>query len=783
MKSQLFILLFTLLGTSVRAQSDAITGRVVEASGQQIEFATVKLISAASAAMLTGTTTSPDGKFTLAFPAEAAHLEVSFLGYAPTRIENVQAGEQGDIVLRPDGETLDEVLVTTERSTTEFKLDKRVFNVGKDLSSTGASALEVLNNVPSVTVSIEGQINLRGSGGVQVLIDGKPSILASDGANALGTITADMIESVEVITNPSAKYEAEGTAGIINIVLKKDEKRGLNGSVTVNTGTPNNHSVGLSVNRRTDKFNLFGQLGAGYRTFPETYRGVNRDLNTGTTINSDGVSDKNENFYNLILGTDYHINDRNVLTLSGNFAYEIETENAATDFRVTDINNLLTDAWRRTEATEATNPKWQYELNYKREFDAEDKDHVLIISALGRSFVKDQSSQFGTATSEGTALFGDQRTRTDFGETTYTFKADYTRPVNEAVTVETGLQYVFSDVGNDFEVSDLEGNEFVPDPALTNRFEYDQGVLGAYATTAYEGARWGVKAGLRLEQTNLNTLLVNTGETNNQDFANLFPSFHTSYKLSEAASVQAGYSRRIFRPRLWDLNPFFNIRNNFNVRVGNPNLQPEFTDSYEVTAILIVGQLSLNAGLYHRYTTEVVERVAFFADNVTITTPINLGTSRANGLELNGKFRPAKWMTLSGDFNFNYFDRQAELDGVSYDFTADQFNGRLVSKFELPLDVDLEVAGNFRSGYETVQGTVSGFSFADLGLRKKMLKGRMVLNLSVRDVFASRISESVTTQTDFSVYNYNLRGRFTTLGLSYGFGKGEAMEFSAQKHH
>ncbi|MEM9928912.1 MAG: carboxypeptidase regulatory-like domain-containing protein [Bacteroidota bacterium] len=281
---QLFLLcFFTLACTCVLAQNAEITGRIVEVSGQYIEFATVKIIHAETEEMLTGTTTDLDGRFTLAMPRVPAHLEVSFLGFAPIRIDNVKAGEQGDIVLRPDGETLDEVLVTTERSTTEFKLDKRVFNVGKDLSSTGASALEVLNNVPSVTVSIEGQINLRGSGGVQVLIDGKPSILASDGANALGTITADMIESVEVITNPSAKYEAEGTAGIINIVLKKSEKRGLNGSVTINTGTPNNHSVGLSVNRRTDKFNLFGQLGAGYRTFPTTYRSINSECIIATS--------------------------------------------------------------------------------------------------------------------------------------------------------------------------------------------------------------------------------------------------------------------------------------------------------------------------------------------------------------------------------------------------------------------------------------------------------------------------------------------------------------------
>ena len=782
MKSTYPLCLFLVLCTCVRAQTLPLSGRVVEANSETpIEFATVKLVDPASQEMIGGTTTDPDGAFALTAPHAGLTVEVSFLGFTATVLEDVREGELGTIALRADGETLDEVTVTGERSTTEFKLDKRVFNVGKDLSSSGASALEVLNNVPSVTVSIQGQINLRGSGGVQILIDGKPSVLTSDNGNALGTITADMIESIEVITNPSAKYEAAGTAGIINIVLKKDEKRGLNGSVTVNTGMPNNHSVGLSVNRRTDKFNLFGQAGVGYRTFPEINRAVNRDLTTGTSVLSEGEADKNEQFYNLILGTDYHINDRNVVSLTGTFAYELETENALTDFRVLNPTGSLTDAWSRTEATEAVNPKWQYELNYKREFDAEDKDHVLIVSALGNSFVKDQSSEFTTNTTEGQALFGDQRTATDFGQTEYTFKADYTRPLSETVTVETGLQYVYTDVMNDFSVSDFIDEEFQLVPELTNRFDYRQGVLGAYATGAYEGERWGVKAGLRVEQTELNTELVNTSETNNQSFANLFPTLHTSYKVSEAVSVQAGYSRRIFRPRLWDLNPFFNIRNNFNVRVGNPELQPEFTDSYELTSIFILGQLSLNAGVYHRYTTEVVERVSFFEDNVNVTRPINLGTSSAYGLELNGKFAPTKWLSLSGDLNYNNFDRRAALDGLSYDFTADQLNGRLVTKWSLPLDVDLEVAGNGRSGFRTVQGRVSGFTFLDLGLRKKLLEGRMILNVSVRDAFASQINESVTTQPSFYLYEYQRRGRFVTVGLSYGFGKGEAMEFAGQK--
>jgi len=215
------------------------------------------------------------------------------------------------------------VLISAEKSTTEFKLDKRVFNVGKDLSSTGASALEVLNNVPSVDVNIEGEVSLRGSTGVQILINGKPSILSDDASNALGTITADMIEKVEVITNPSAKYEAEGTAGIINIILKKNEKKGLNGSLSLNTGTPDNHSIGISLNQRTEKFNLFTQLGTGYRELPRYNKNTNIDKINNTELNSEGTEFRNEHFYNFVLGSDYYINPLNTITLSGSFAYEV----------------------------------------------------------------------------------------------------------------------------------------------------------------------------------------------------------------------------------------------------------------------------------------------------------------------------------------------------------------------------------------------------------------------------------------------------------------------------
>lgn len=771
------------------AQDPTITirGKVVESRNQApVEFATIMIADPETGASITGVTTDLDGNFVVKTEATDFYLEVSFIGFEKKTINEFDIvnneANLGTIVITENSEMLDEVVVRAEKSTTEFRLDKRVFNVGKDLSTTGASALEVLNNVPSVNVDIEGQISLRGSSGVQILINGKPSVIASEQGNTLGTITADMIESVEVITNPSAKYEAEGTSGIINIIIKKEERKGLNGSVSLNTGLPDNHSVGLSLNRRTDQFNLFSQLGVGHRSMPRERRSINRNLVTGESILSEGTEYRNETFFNIILGTDYHINETNVITLSGSYAYEIEDQPSRTEFSIPDSDGNTVSEWFREEETEATNPKWQYELQYKKDFKGH-KDHDLLFSALGNFFGKDLSSEFVNNDVIGNEASVNQMTRTNFQESKYTFSLDYTRPFNERFTIETGAQYVLNNVSNDFAVSDFENGEWVPNPAYTNIFEYDQNVLGVYGTGAYEGDRWGIKLGLRAENTLLKTYLVNTGESNNQNFTNLFPTLHTSYKFSERVSVQAGYSRRIYRPRLWDLNPFFNIRNNFSIRTGNPDLLPEFTDSYEVTSIYVFEKISLNLGVYHRYTTEVIERVSFFEDNVSTTKPVNIGTNNSTGIELNGKYEPYKWWTINADFNYNYFSREGMLNNTSFDFAADQFNSKLTSQFKLPADFEVEITGQFRSRYQSVQSETAENIFADFGLRKKILKGKGVISMSVRDIFASRIWETETFQQDFYLYNWSRRGRFIRLGFSYGFGKGEAMEYTGRRHY
>ncbi|MDP5105441.1 MAG: TonB-dependent receptor family protein [Polaribacter sp.] len=784
-ENTILILFFLFTGSYIVAQNNnniKITGVLVEEeTTQPIPYATVVIHDQNTKKIIAGTTSEANGEFSIATSQTNFYLEISFMGFTTKTIREfiIVKGlvDLGTIVLSADNQALNEVVVTSEVSSTVFKLDKRVFNVGKDISTTGVSALQVLNNVPSVNVSIEGEISLRGSTGVQILINGKPSVLADESSNALGTITADMIESIEVITNPSAKFEASGTAGILNIILKKEEKKGWNGSVSLNTGLPDNQSIGLSLNRRTENFNLFAQLGAGYRSIPRESEATNRNLTNNEVIMSDVMDYRNETFYNLTLGTDYHIDELNVLTLTGNYAYEIEEQPSASNFSYFDANNELISNWKRTEITDATNPKYKYELNYKKQF-KNNEDHTLLVSTLGSFFGKDQSSEFTNTTISGEDRTSLQRTATDFSQADYTFNIDYTNPFSETYTLETGAQYVINDVGNDFEISDVVNNVNVINNDLTNNFEYNQKVLGVYATGAFEQEKWGVKLGLRVEQTNLKTLLTNTNESNDQNFTNFFPTLHSSYQIGKEFSLQAGYSRRIFRPRLWDLNPFFNIRNNFNISSGNPDLQPEFTDSYELTSIYKIGKASLSSSIYHRFTTEVIERVSTYQDNVTYSNPANIGTNASTGFETNGKYRPNNWLTITGDFNFDYFDRIGTFEGQVFDFSSHLWSTKLSTKIGLPADIDIEITGLYHSGYQTVQGNMQSFSFVDAGIRKKIFKGKAIINLGVTDLFETRISKQLVSQPTFETYEEIQRGRFITLGISYGFGKGEAMTYS-----
>jgi len=785
MKFLVFFFLILLPSINLYSKSILITGLIKNSTDNSpLKSTSISIIDLKTNKVLGGVYSKEDGTFEVESSSDNFYISVKFIGYETKKISDFVVTDNkinlGTISLELRSLEYEKVTVTAEKSKTEFKLDKRVFNVGKDISSSGASALDVLNNVPSVAVNIEGQVSLRGSSGVQILINGKPSVLSSEEGNALGSITAEMIEKVEVITNPSAKHDAEGTAGIINIVMKKNESENLNGSITLNTGFPNNHSVGLSLNKRASNFNLFSQLGVGYRSLPRDYETINRNFLNFTEINSMGTSARNEEFYNVVLGTDYHFNEYNLITLSGHFAYEIETEDSDLHFNQLENTEELVGSWDRIEFTEATNPKWEYNLQYKKEFE-DSKEHDLILSATGDFFGKEKSSEFRNDVIEGINNEPLQASNTDFKEAKFTYKIDYVNPLTKKYTIESGLQYLVNDVRNDYDVSNFTNDSWVENEGLTNLFKYNQKVLGIYTTGSYEEDKWGVKLGIRMENTDLMTELGNTNEIGNRIYTDWFPSLHSSYKFSEFFQFQVGYSRRISRPNLWSLNPFFNIRNTYSVRTGNPNLLPEYTDSYELTTINHFSELSLNMSIYHRYTQDIMERVNVYENDVNISRPENIGTNLATGLEVNGKYDPTDWFSINGDFNLNHYEREGLFRQESFNFSGSRWSSKLTTKLKLPFLIDFELSGNYQSNYKTYQNDLSDSFFMNIGIRKKILDKKGVINFSIRDVFDSRKNESISSLPDYYIYSYSQRKRAIVLGFSYGIGKGEAMEFSGHK--
>lgn len=784
MKIFFSLILLVLASFPMYGQEITIQGAVIEKKTQTpLEFVTVTAHDTSNAQVIAGTVTDESGKFVLNFEEKPFFLRLRLMGFKDLELRNLEGNQVnlGNIELESNVQELGEVTARAEQSQTIFKLDKRVFNVGKDLSSSGGSALDVLNNVPSVEVTLEGLVQLRGNSNVQILINGKPSVLTNGSTNALGSITAEMIDRIEVITNPSAKYDAEGTSGIINIVLREEKKKGFSGSATVNTGYPSNNSVGLSMSNRTEKFNLFSQLGAGRRSMLSWVDGASENqLPAYSRLENVGTGEKNETFINVVLGADYYITDRDVITLSGHFAYEWEDENSSTFYELLDASQLVTSSMNRAEQTVATNPKYQYNLEYNKEFKGSE-DHVFSLATSGSFFGKDKRSGFSNRQSSGSFSDFDQRMLTDFLEAEYIFQSDYTKPLKNGMKWDLGAKYSLNQLLNDYRVLDFINGTWQDNASFTNVFGYDQQVTAGYSTFAWEKDKFGAQAGLRYEYTDIRLELETTGETGFQGYGNWFPSAHVSYKWTDKLSMQLGYSRRIWRPGLWDLNPFNSFRDNFNISVGNPQLLPEFTNSFEWSTIQNWKKLSISAIVYYAQTDNVINDWITVVNNVSITSPQNIGTSEDMGMEWGIKYNPSKSVSFLLDADWEYFRRVGDFQGSDFDFSSTRWSARLLSKFKLPWDFEFQWTMRYASAEKDVFIDKLDNYFADAGIRKKLFKRRGVINFSVRDVFATRRFASERRDEDFYFYSNRRRGRYVVLGFSYSFGKGEAMEFSGHK--
>lgn len=753
-----------------------------------LEYATVSVFDKRTETVLKGVLVSSDGMFEIELDKRNSevYVVIEFLGYESKKIENLvfenQEIDLPNIYLGPNVKQLKEVVVTGEVSRTIFKLDKRIFNVGKDLTSSGASTLEILENIPSVTTDLKGNISLRGNNNVKVLINGNASASTSNGKSALNGIAPDMIERVEVITNPSAKYDAEGTAGILNIILKKERKSGLNGALNLQTGIPNNHSLGAFINYRTENLSINGGVKAGYNTYISTDESLTRDKTANPIQNffANGDGENDSKIFNVNLGIDYNLTKTDFISAGGALGISKGDRNFNYDYRIDDLDGNIKNISKRSENTSTDSPNHEYFLNYKKTFNG-NEEHMLEAKYSALYFADFFSSVF---VNSGDVLSNtQQRSSTDFTETGKSIRLDYSYPFGEEGKIEIGAKYDIQRMKNTYKVDDLIDGSWMKNTNFSNVFIYNEDLLGAYATFAQEFGKFGIKTGIRLEQTNFKTLLEETNKESIQNYTNLFPSVHTSYKFSEDFSIQLSYSRRISRPNMHTLNPFESISDNFSQFQGNPALQPEYSNAYELGTIKDFDKGSLNVTIYARTTTNTVERTQNVNNGVTIIKPYNIGKRNDLGLELNANYKAANWWRVSSDFNWFYYNRTGNYLNQNFDFSSNQWMAGLTNKFKLPIKLDAEVTIKYRSRRKLLLVTIDDYFYTNLGLKKKLFNNRMALNFTVRDLFNTRKFGLLSDQDDFYRFqSTRWGGRRFTLGASIQLGKAEVQKSGSNYH-
>ncbi len=758
----------------------ALAGMVMDGiTEESVAFANVIAYESGTETMKDGTTTNEQGRFFIKDLAYGSYdVVISFVGYGDKKIENItisaeeRVGRVGRVVMEA-GNDLDAVEVTAEKNEITFGLDKKTFNVEKQINSTGGTAEDVLKNIPSITFDVDGNISLRGTSNVRILINGKPSALTGSGRQAvLDQIPAGSIKDVEVMTNPNAKFSPEGMGGVINIITKKQNKAGFNTRVALNVGTRNKYDGNISMNWRVGKFNFFssyaGRTGEYFRertsNRTQTLTDTSFVRNTETYSNSTRVS------HNLQGGLEYFFDTKT--SLSGSVTYNpgtrTQTNTGDTDF----LNDFktLTDRSILTGTSNETELDMEYNLNFTKRFKKDGQE--LTMSAR-------------YSTSRETENETDREDFQDLDGNTYdafAFEAiededsqrirgqvDYVHPFENKMKLETGYQTEIQIIDNNYDYTGLD--ELSSSYQLDNRFIYDEQIHALYGILSGESGKFGWSGGLRAEQALVTAELADEpdGIFNNPYFR-LYPSGSASYKLSESSTIQTSYSRRVNRPRSRSLNPFTQIRDTLNFSQGNPRLLPEFINSYEVNYLTFTPKGTFSIGAYYRQTNDIISRIQDLDSQPgkIVSTWANLTSGKSYGLEIVGTYRIKKWARFSA--NANIYRSVIDGSNIETDLANSGYlaSGRVSANFTVWKDLDVQLSSFMRSRGVSVQGSYAPIVSMDLAIKKSILKGKGALTFRISDPFNTRDFEIDIDRDGLEQYlRFKRESRIAFLGFSY----------------
>ncbi|MGI9527491.1 MAG: TonB-dependent receptor domain-containing protein [Weeksellaceae bacterium] len=796
MNKILFSFLFTFLSfATMQAQKDVtITGKVIDkTTGQPLEYATVAFFSKAENRIVTGGITNEAGNFSIPVPSGTYDISIEFISFKKQTIPDQKLSTDknlGTLSLEADTEALDEIEIIAEKTTVEIKLDKKIYNVGKDLTVRGGTVSDVLDNVPSVSVDVEGNVALRGNENVRILINGKPSgLVGINSTDALRQLPAESIERVEVITSPSARYDAEGTAGILNIILRRSKLQGLNGAITTNVGWPKSAGISGNINYRTGDLNIFNTTSYDYREVPGNSSSYTQFFNkefddNGNLIvdNLDTYSDETNDYdrvrkgLSTNFGVEWYITDSASLTGAVSYRNGDNESNTTNTLIYLDENQQFESQSNRFDPEEETDNVLQYSVNFTKNFD--DGGHKLTMDF---QYEDNSEDEFSKVLQEG---INTEKVATLEDQSRILLQADYVLPIGEKSQFELGYRGNFNDQDTDYTVEFLNEttNEFELSTGLSNFLNYREYVNAAYSQFGSKvGSKFSYLLGLRLESTRITVDQPTSGDYSKNDYTGLFPTVNLSYELSENENVTLGYSRRIQRPRSWFINPFPSRSSVTSIFRGNPELAPSYSGLFDLGYYKKFGKVSLNTSAYYQHTTDAFSFISFDTGetvdvngqtfSVIERTPINLAEEDRYGFEFTLTYNPIRKWNINANFNiFRQSITGTDPNGLSLDNDNTSWFARLNNKYTLPGKIEWQTSLNYRGPSEDAQNKREGVFSANMAFSRDIFNENASIALNVSDLLNSRKrTMDTTTPTYTGTSEFQWRERSINLSFTYRF--------------
>ncbi|WP_448700858.1 TonB-dependent receptor domain-containing protein [Mucilaginibacter sp. AW1-3] len=795
-------LLFTLFIFAAKAQQTAaskptspadghISGKVIDGTNAEpVAFATVALIKKADNQIAKAIQTDIQGGFKLDNVAYGRYLlRITFVGYATVIKDSIAVNANHKTVNfgvlkmhAGKAALLNEVSVRSKKSSIQLGIDRKVFTVDQSLVSEGGSATDLLANVPSVQVDVDGNVNLRGSSNVRILIDGKPSLIAGGTVtDILQSIPASAIETIELITNPSSKYDPEGQSGIINIVLKKNKSLGFTGSASASLGTLNAFNSNISLAYQHKKINIYGNYshrqnnrsaaGYSYRTRDI----VPADLTTPFQYNQNQLNTGGNNGNQIKAGIDYNLTNKTTVSFSSNINIRDNRRIQNSTTNGLNIAQALVEQYTTDNHSNNHGNNHDFNVDFSQKF-KKPKEELTANFGLAKgneNNVDNLNTNYYLVSTPPSKQFN-----TNLGnERNWNLQVDYTDPIGKNGKLELGYRTTLSRADNNFvaDTIDFATNQFVLDPSISTRFIYDEKVHAVYGNYQQQFGKFGLQAGARFEKTIINTNLVNFDTSHVQNYFRVYPSIFLSEKLSETQTLQLSYTRRINRPRDREIIPFLDKSDPLAYRIGNADLKPEDVHSFELSYAKYWKSTTLTSSVYYRRTNDIVQfiRVPYDTTGITITKFANFSYGTTAGFEFIARTDITNKWNITANLNlYQNTVKGSSALGIP-DNNGFAWNGNLTTNLTLPYSLSLQLRGDYQAPQAIAQGRSKANSGLDAALKYDFYKHKASLSLNGRDLFDTR---KFGFTTDDGVYHNNVDRRFQSrmflMTLSYRFGRG-----------